>query len=72
MVSIKHAADLLDCSTDFISDHIASGTINSAKLKSPRGEVKRKRVRIPISELQKIVDLVPGMNSLVENAIKDW
>jgi len=71
-LSARHSAELLDCSTDFIDSHIRQGTINSFALRSPNPGATRKMIRIPIEELLKIIEERPGLNSLVDNAIKDW
>lgn len=71
-LSIKHSAWLLDCSTDFIDDHIKRGTIDTITLRSPDPSATRKLVRIPIDELVKLMEERTGMNSMVEDTIKDW
>ena len=70
-VSLRHAAKLMDCSPDFIADHIAKGTIDSALLKSPLGNGTQQSIRIPISELDKIVELVPRLDSMVAEALEE-
>lgn len=67
MLSIKHCAQLLDTSTDFIRAHIARGTIGTVVLKSTKGS--RNPIRVPASELGKLLKGRPGMDSIVNDLL---
>lgn len=67
MLSIKHCAQLLDTSTDFIRAHIARGTIGTVVLKSTKGS--RNPIRIRVSELGKLLKDLPGMDSIINGML---
>jgi len=71
LLSKKECAELLSVSTDFIDDHIAKGTIDTTLIKSPKGSNARRPIRIPISELHKLVEYRPGLDSMVRQAIEE-
>ncbi len=66
MLSIKHAAEYLDVSPDFIRDHIQKGTISTVVLKSASGSGTRQPVRLLRTELDNLIDqFIPGLDSVV-------
>lgn len=70
MLSVKHAAEILDVSGDFIRDHIYRGTISTIALKSAKGSGTKQPVRIPESEIEKLIDQMrPGLDSMVEGVL---
>lgn len=71
MLSIRHSAELLDASPDFIRDHIARGTISTVALRSANGNGGRQPVRIHASELEKLIEMRPGMDESVNKALAD-
>lgn len=68
---MKHCAEMLDCSSDFILDHVDSGTIDCIGLKSPKQGATRQLIRVPVLELLKIVEQRPGLESMVEEALTE-
>ena len=47
---------MYDVSPDYIDDHVKKGTLRSVALKSAKGRGVRKPVRIPISELENLIE----------------
>lgn len=70
-LSVEQCAKMLDCSTDFIRDHIKNGTIDSIGLRSPKQGVTRQLTRIPVIELLKIVEQRPGLVSMIEEVLTE-
>lgn len=70
-LSVEQCAKMLDCSTDFIRDHIKNGTIDCIGLRSPKQGATRQLTRIPVIELLKIVEQRPGLGSMVEEALTE-
>ena len=70
LLSVKHAAQALDVSADFIRDHIAKGTISTVTLKTANGKGVRQPVRIYAADLERFVDMINvGLEPMVEEVI---
>lgn len=61
MLSIKSCAKLFDCSEQFFRNLIREQRISHVKVEG--------MVRIPHSELEKLIVLKPSMDALVEKAL---
>jgi excisionase family DNA binding protein len=61
MLSIKSCAQLLDCSPQFFRNLIRERRIGYVKVEG--------MVRIPYSELRKIIKQMPSMEKMVEEAL---
>ena len=72
LLTVKHAAELLDVSPDFIRGHIAKGTINTVTLKTASGTGARQPVRIYAADLERFVDVINvGLEPMLEEVLAE-
>ena len=74
LISVKHAAERIDVSQDFIRDHITKGTISTVTLKTANGNGTRQPVRLYLDDLERLIDTInigiePYLEPIVEEAL---